>query len=346
MKIIKWILSLSMFLCLSSISTKSASIYELDENANAANSIVEFKSHMNKQRSSESIYAGAWIDEKDIPHISTTQQIVEKDLLTFADENKIELSIVKHSYHDLLTLKDTIFNIYNDLTIYTDESRNCLVIEYDDVNELETIKKNIEVLNRQNIEIKYEYSTDLLKANSYDGGSIVQYGPRQCAVGFVAKSSNTYGVVTAGHCWNVGAQTNLGNTTKRMLDPIDASFIETNNPLMPKQSVRGKTYKAVASIAVQGQILYMDTYQRSVSGKVLSTSINESYPDEDWGKISVTDAYKVDWPGRGGDSGALVLASGSVYGYTAVGIHTAGSSSFSIIVKADNIINKLGLTKP
>lgn len=341
---LKIFMTASLLFMFSSVNI-NANVNELpedfEENMNALNSLNEFRSTLPDMYSDDSdVYAGAWIDSENIPHIAFTSRT---NLEKSAKQQGIEIENFKHSYQDLLNFQKTIHKADLNVMINSSgvkEETNSLEINYYDEAQLDQLRALVNSLNVNEILVNYVYDPVVAISMYGEAGSQVHNNSTSCSVGFPARRGSQKGFVTSGHCFALGTQTNYGPVTYSVFNAnsdMDAQFISATSALsIPWKNVDGRAYTSISSYnAAVGAYAYKATYQLSTTGKI--TSINQTTYYSGEGEFS--NMIRISSMSLPGDSGSAVISNSA-----AIGITKGSNSSTTDIIKTQSIVTSLGLS--
>ena len=343
-----FVLSLFFMMCL---STNAKADSDSDKNTNANYLINEVKQKMKSSRSNsfDDVYAGAWIDDNNNPHLALVKSDESKfDIIKNPNEDGVIYNYFIHSYKELEEFQNEISSseLYEEkliLSSYINEPENEIkILHTRDIDA--NIKSIMSKINKNHIKVSYQkIEEDVSNTADYRGGAQVSNNSGSCSVGMVAKRNGISGIVTAGHCFSNNSNTNLGKVIARSWassSNMDAEFIQTNVSVLPKQDITGLSYQKVDSLSfVTGSYLYSNSWKAKKSGKILSMNATSTFTND--GKY--TNLIMTDYGTIGGMSGGVAIGNPGL-GNAAIGIMKGGNSNNSYLMPASRIRNALGLT--
>ena len=300
------------------------------------------KATVQKKRSIDN-YAGAWIDENNVPHVAFTGK-PDHDVMQMTRNEGVVVEYQNNTYKDIVSLQNNFAEAqaeYGVVSTYIDESKNGLIVKYTDELKLSLIKNIISELNTERVAVAYEYTRESLQNDALQGGDNIynKATDSNCSIGFRAKKGTTYGYVTAGHCFPVGANTTGGKVVSRVWSPssnMDAEFINPNvGSLVPNTDRQGSRYQVNDFAVSQGSYVKAASWIANKTGYITSTSASASFKNDG----TYTNLFCCSGGSVGGMSGGV-----NISGPYAIGITKGGGADNRYVVKASKITSSLGLT--
>ena len=333
-------------------------------------------------------YGGAYYGADDKLHILTTDILQFDYYRVLTDSENITFEIVENSYNELIEAKNFIYEYMKPLgiimsTLY--EHRNIIELQVKNKESIDNISTfitnngydlslfsftvNNEYPQASEMELETPIYANARSTNKATPGSKLNIqrpsGNYYATVGFNARNSSGYGLVTAAHCsWGNATFSNdsfqsLGSSGVTVSTQYDVMFIPLPSNFGTSATISGTPYTSTYVIGgASTRVLELSTIVYSFgqktgmqSGQVLSSSSDVTYTNEYNNNELITyrDNYHISNYSGGGNSGGPVCTYDSTTGkYTLVGIisGSAGnddSFSYCIAAKLGNATSSLGL---
>ncbi len=226
----------------------------------------------------DEVYAGVWLDEKYIPHITFTEMNSEIEEIT--KKHGVVLVIHDFSERDLLKVQDELSRlihyevklsnsdsiIYDQISYITELNR--IEVELVQTKYQESLSSIKTVLAEEELDslLKYIVFKEVNVEGKYDeltaikGGTKISVYYGNCSAGYRAYYNGRPGFVTAGHCGNQGSSVYKGLFTKvgtmeihRDNSSMDAAWVGlTGAHTAPNQTYNNRTYGSTGSSSSMG----------------------------------------------------------------------------------------------
>lgn len=306
-------------------------------------------------------YGGAYVGDDNVlvVNVTTPSDNVKKEIQEITESQNVKFKEVMYSYEQLMDLYEIISDKMKNSDLkekincfYVDETNNRVVVEVLDDKAINDF--NQEILCNEAVTfnvVKEAISTDA----TIQPGDRLTIGNGGYSAGWRAwriNGSGNYveGFITSAHGNSVSDEVRTASGTvfgtigvRAMSDTVDAAFAKcTNNTIelsnvikYSGNSLKDRSY--IISIPEGYTVYKVGNTTGLTSGKVISNNCSMSV----YG-ITISDFVKTDYTSEGGDSGGLVYTNVDGY-YSILGNHEGHDASYSYVVKASNIMNRLSV---
>lgn len=321
-------------------------------------------------------YGGMYIDDNGnltlklvkslIPNCSQESYLTFNKILFFA--KNINIEYVENSYNELDEINNRIIsyfskgkNIDGFIANYIDEENNTIIVELEENTSNLQQEFKTKVVNSELISFvkgqKATFAATTLKAG---GGLPSTSGGPFCSVGFRAKLNGTAGFVTAGHCVD-GYESIINGVVMdyKIGGTVDSAFVATA-AYSPSNLLNRDTYPSTGSIKTNTSMPYLTSgsaiakvgiTSNATTGVVNTTSWSGNLFMDANTSVYFTNIIKAQQVCQAGDSGGVAFtfdSTGSTGGNVIGTISACQNSSlgnYSYIIRMDQIISKLGITR-
>lgn len=226
----------------------------------------------------ENVYAGVWLDEDYVPHISFTQ--LNKEVEEIAENYGV--IVVKHDFsekellnafdnlstiiHNNISLDDSSSFIYNQISYITELNR--IEVELHNTSYQRSMNNITKMLSNKNFASLFDYlvfeettvKADYEELVAVKGGTKIDVSTSGCSAGYRANFGGKAGFVTAAHCGYQGANVYKGLLTKvgtvkrySYSASMDAAWVElSGSHTAPNQTYNNRTYGSTGSSSSMG----------------------------------------------------------------------------------------------